>query len=304
MQISDFYHTLIQSNEKQFTYPNMPQRQPSKPKSSRPPTVRHGSSRFIEAMPQRSNSSRTLKSNRTPSVRTNNTVNNAHSANTTTMPSQRPINGMRRQNTLQTRYMEMLLDLDKVPRLHNILAAFFGWLLLAGFVVFPGTFTSVQEELAEDPDSTASTAAARAGLLGQVSNLPLLIVAAVACGLGAVGLVALAVRWRRNYVWLLNRIFLPSATNALAGLISTFITVYTTKDGAWSIMAKVTGAVEAGDLVVSGVLFVVTTVMLRLVKRKHEKEVQRLEKDDEADGFLDKVGKKLNQPAVEPQSVV
>lgn len=210
---------------------------------------------------------------------------------------------MRRQNTLQTRYMEMLLDLDKVPRLHNILASFFGWLLLAGFVVFPGTFTSVQDELSSDPGLAGTAAAA---LLDRVDNLPLLVVAAVACGIGALGLLGLALRWRRNYVWLLNRVFLPAATNALAGLISTLVAVYAQKGGSWSIMAKVTGAVEAGDLAVCGLLFVLTTAMLQWVKRKHGKEIDRLEKGDEEDGggFLGRVGKKLNQPAVEPQSVV
>jgi hypothetical protein len=37
--------------------------------------------------------------------------------------------------------MNMLLSLDTIPRLHNILASFFGWIILAGFTIFPGTFT-------------------------------------------------------------------------------------------------------------------------------------------------------------------
>lgn len=203
--------------------------------------------------------------------------------------------------------MEMLLALDQIPRLHNILAAFFGWFVLAGFVVFPGTFTSLQEELATNPaqSSSSSSPTATALLLHSVQNLPLLIVAAVVCGLGALGLLWLTYRWRSNYVWLLNKIFLPGATNALAGLISTLITVYTQKNGDWSIMAVVTAAVEAGDLVVCGSLFVVSTVMLQWVKRKHGKELERLGKEQGGEeGLLEKAGRKLQEPAVEPQSVV
>lgn len=40
--------------------------------------------------------------------------------------------------SVQTRYMEMLLHLDKIPRLDNILASVFTWILLAGFLVIPG----------------------------------------------------------------------------------------------------------------------------------------------------------------------
>ena len=42
--------------------------------------------------------------------------------------------------------MNMLLALDGIPRLHNLMAAFFTWILLAGFVLLPGTFTSLQRD--------------------------------------------------------------------------------------------------------------------------------------------------------------
>lgn len=199
--------------------------------------------------------------------------------------------------------MEMLLQLDLVPRIHNILSAFFGWLVLAGFVVFPGTFTSI-EKLSTDPDLAAELPTAGA-ILDRAQNLPLLIVAAVACGLGALGLLWLTFRWRNNYIWLLNRIFLPSTTNALAGLISSLITVYTQNNGEWSLMAKVTAAVEAGDLVICGSLFVVSTIMLKWVKRKHRKEIGKYEEQKEDDeGILDKAERVWNEPAAAQQSVI
>ena len=45
---------------------------------------------------------------------------------------------------MDTQYVNMLLALDDIPKLHNMLAKFFNWILLAGFVLFPGTFTSLK----------------------------------------------------------------------------------------------------------------------------------------------------------------
>lgn len=192
--------------------------------------------------------------------------------------------------------MEMLLQLDLVPRTHNILSSFFGWLVLAGFVVFPGTFTSIEKLSTESATANA--------ILDRFQNLPLLIVASVACGLGALGLLWLTFRWRQNYIWLLNRIFLPSTTNAVAGLISTLITVYTQNNGEWSLMARVTGAVEAGDLLICGSLFVISTLMLTWVKRKHRKEIGKYEEQKgEDEGILDMAERKWNEPAAAQQSV-
>ncbi|ROV88044.1 hypothetical protein VMCG_10403 [Cytospora schulzeri] len=257
-----------------------PQRAPSSA-TSKPPQARQASTRSKRPQPKRLTSNRTSIN---PSVR---------AAIGDGVP-QRPTNTFKRLNT---RYMEMLLSLDKVPRIHNILASFFGWLVLAGFVVFPGTFTSIKD-LSEHP----GLAAEASSILDHVQNIPLLIVAAVCCGIGAIGLLWLVFHWRRNYVWLLNRIFLPGATNALAGFISTLVTVYSQNNGDWSVMAKVTGVVEVVDLVVCGVLFVLSTLLLKRIKWKHGKELDKLEHGDE--GFLEKAGRKVQEPAMEPQSVV
>ena len=45
---------------------------------------------------------------------------------------------------MDTQYVNMLLALDDIPSLHNMLAKFFNWILLAGFILFPGTFTSLK----------------------------------------------------------------------------------------------------------------------------------------------------------------
>lgn len=271
---------------------------PQGPPTSRPPPARRApssrvsireddhyppSSTTSRRQPQRNASTAThMSANKRAAssrrVNSHRSHSHHHQDQTPTAPPRRPTYGLRRGTTLQTRYMEMLLDLDKVPRSHNLLAAFFGWLLLAGFVVFPGTFTSIQQ-LATDPSLAAQLPNASA-ILNRIQNLPLVIVAGVVCGIGTAGLLWLAARWRRNTIWLLTRIFLPGASNAVAGLISTFVTVYTQKDGDWSVMARATGAVEAGTLIVCGVAVVLCTVMMQWVKRKHRKAVKMLEKEE------------------------
>jgi hypothetical protein len=110
-----------------------------------------------------------------------------------------------RQNSVQTRYMTMLLALDHIPRLHNIYASFFTWILLAGYVIFPGTFTSLQS-LSDNQQVQSSETAEQ--VLDTVKNVPLLWVAAIASAIGAGGMCWLWWRWRDNFVWLINRIFL------------------------------------------------------------------------------------------------
>ena len=68
---------------------------------------------------------------------------------------------------MDTQYVNMLLALDSIPRLHNMLAGFFTWVLLAGFVLFPGTFTSLQNE------NVVSTGEVGKKVLGAVGHVPL-----------------------------------------------------------------------------------------------------------------------------------
>lgn len=66
----------------------------------------------------------------------------------------------RRQTTARTRYIDMLLGLDQVSPLHNILASLFVWILLAGYIVFPATFTKLQSEKMDNKADTDLKAAA------------------------------------------------------------------------------------------------------------------------------------------------
>lgn len=110
--------------------------------------------------------------------------------------------------------MEMLLHLDQIPKLHNILAAAFGWILLAGFLVIPGTFTTFKKSEAYQNASDSEASQIANSIVDAVDNVPLVYVSAFLSGIGALGCIWLWFRWRRNYVWLVNRIFLCIPSNS------------------------------------------------------------------------------------------
>ncbi|KAF2732086.1 hypothetical protein EJ04DRAFT_343867 [Polyplosphaeria fusca] len=182
----------------------------------------------------------------------------------------------RRRTTAQTRYIDMLLELDTVPKLHNFGASFFTWILLAGYIVFPATFNKLQED--EDLDQAANNALQQHAL-DTVRNVPLLYIAAFACGIGVFGSFFLWWKHRKNYVWVINRVFLPALMNSIAGLISTLVNIYSAQDGQYSVTARVTIIVTAVSSVVAVSLFLLyNSIMLKLVKRKHEKETKEAER--------------------------
>lgn len=215
----------------------------------------------------------------------------------------RPTIPLNRQNSVQTRYMSMLLALDTIPRVHNILISFFTWLLLAGFIIFPGTFTSLSTTLSSDTSSSFTSS-----ILHSVKNIQLLITGGVCSGVGALGMIYLWYRWRTNYVWLLNRIFLPGFLNSLVGLIGTLINVYSQQDGDWSVTARVTAIVTGSIMVVCGVLFGLYNFwILRRVKRTHGREWignGQSEEEEDGEGLKEKIVRKAQEPALEPGSVV
>ena len=119
---------------------------------------------------------------------------------------QRPY--LARVPSVQTRYMEMLLHLDKIPRLHNIMAAAFTWILLAGFLVVPGTYTKIKtSQTFQNADSSSDSGVAH-DIVHSIANIGLLWVSGFLALVGASGCFFLWFRWRQNYVWLINRIFL------------------------------------------------------------------------------------------------
>ena len=173
----------------------------------------------------------------------------------------------------------MLLSIDSIPKIYNLLAAFSTWILLAGYVLLPGTFTSLQKiptptdpsDPHYDPDDHPN--AVEVWILQRVRNTPLLFIAAICTAIGILGMCGLWFRWRRNYVWIINRIFLPGALNSLAGIISTIVNVHTAQRGKYSLTAIVSVTVTAVSAVVNGTLWLVySNWALKRVQEMHAKE--------------------------------
>jgi hypothetical protein len=110
--------------------------------------------------------------------------------------------------SVQTRYMEMLLHLDKIPRLHNIMASAFTWILLAGFLVIPGTYTKIQTSQTFKNADNPNDSGVEHDIVHSIANIGLVWVSGFLALVGTLGCFYLWFRWRQNYVWLINRIFL------------------------------------------------------------------------------------------------
>ncbi|OQU97174.1 hypothetical protein CLAIMM_03150 [Cladophialophora immunda] len=136
----------------------------------------------------------------------------------------------------------MLLELDEIPRRHNFYASLFTWLILAGYIVFPGTFTSLKSS--NSVQEAASKTHAGEIILDTVQNASLLWIAGACCLFGVVGIALLWKRWKRNYIW-------PTLLNAILGLVNSLINVYTAKDGNWSVTATITVTITSGGAVLT-----------------------------------------------------
>lgn len=214
------------------------------------------------------------------------------------MPLERP-GSLKRRPSANTRYMNMLLELDAVPRVHNMLASFFTWILLAGFIIFPGTFTSIQSLNVDDP----SRSDAEKWILGRVKNVPLLVIAGLCCGIGAAGMIWLWYRWHNNFIWLVNRIFLPGCLHGLAGEISTLVNVFSQQGGKFSTTALVTTIVTAACTVVCGALVLFYSMWkLERVKRAHHRTLGTEEQWDgaEDEGMVERTKRRGRELEPEP----
>jgi len=101
-----------------------------------------------------------------------------------------------------SRYMKMLLQLDEIPWWHNVLASLFTWLLLAGYVVLPGAFTSIRNSRVLSEEAGAAGKA----IVNAAQTWPVLLVASMCCAAGASGMCWLWYRWNANYKWVLDKI--------------------------------------------------------------------------------------------------
>ncbi|MCJ1285619.1 hypothetical protein MMC26_004960 [Xylographa opegraphella] len=155
------------------------------------------------------------------------------------------------QPSIHTRYVEMLLDLDKIPRLHNICASFFTWLLLAGYVVFPATFTTVNKD--NKITQAAQTEFERQILTERYD----------------MALVEVEVELRMDDQS-------PGLLNSVAGVISTLVNIYSAQNGDFSVTAKVTVIATGVCAAITALLFLLyNNWALSRVKERHQKEMDR-----------------------------
>lgn len=102
----------------------------------------------------------------------------------------------------EARYNDLIVQSYKVPEGFNLFAVFSLWILLAGFVVFPATFSSLQDS------SSLSSSTPGKVVQHAIRNVPLLVSAIVCFVLGAVGICWLWRKRQREYIWLMDRLFL------------------------------------------------------------------------------------------------
>jgi len=101
-----------------------------------------------------------------------------------------------------TSYMAKAAQATQAPTWDNIRAALFSWLTLAGYVVFPGTFTSLKNS-----ETLASNSSGKV-IQDAVRNVPLLPIAILCCIIGTTGTSWLWWIWRDNAIWLVTHLFL------------------------------------------------------------------------------------------------
>jgi hypothetical protein len=100
---------------------------------------------------------------------------------------------------LSTPRTKTLIELDKIPTRHNLLAIFFSWLLLGGYMVLPGTFASLHNfEVGKDNRISK--------VLRAVNNRPLLIAGGASYFIGVIGMSSLSWIQKKNSDWLLSHI--------------------------------------------------------------------------------------------------
>ncbi|KAL1991417.1 hypothetical protein VTN49DRAFT_5409 [Thermomyces lanuginosus] len=149
-------------------------------------------------------------------------------------------------------------------------------MLLAGYLVIPGTFTSLQKS--DAIKSALNGSGVEEAILHTIQNPPLLAIACSLLSVGVAGMIWLGWQWRHNYIWLLNYLFRPTVLNAAAGFLTSLINIYTAKDGDWSIMAVLTVGTTAASALACLVLMTLFFMKLERVKEEHEEEEMRAQR--------------------------
>jgi pilus assembly protein TadC len=122
-------------------------------------------------------------------------------------------------------------------------------------------------------------------------------------------------RWRANYIWLVNRVFMyvptlpfrsfaaqgmltlpfrPGFLNSLAGVLSTLSSVLGTQHATLSISSKSTIIVTSAIAGVCGILTAFYMfVLIRNIKKQHDREVGKQRAGKHGEGFADLTKRKI-----------
>jgi len=155
--------------------------------------------------------------------------------------------------------------LKDVSIVNNIFALFFTWVVLAGFLVLPATFKTLYKLPINSTEYKE--------VMSVIKHLHLKLAGGFACC--AIGVSGMCILWRRqraNYSWLVSNIFVPGCLNGLAGLISTFVSIYAHNNGTYCTSSIATIAVTGGIAAICGFLAAFYSWWLvRRLKNEHEK---------------------------------
>jgi hypothetical protein len=104
---------------------------------------------------------------------------------------------IRRDSQLHlTEYDSLLLDIDHhIPLSYFVSASLLSWLLLAGYLISPSTYASIQQtEVLKDAGKATKS------VFRVIRNLPLLVIASVGCFIATAGLAFISYEWWCNRV--------------------------------------------------------------------------------------------------------
>lgn len=105
-------------------------------------------------------------------------------------------------NTEPSEYARQIEEQDRVSILASIGVSIFQWLLLAGYLVVPGTFTSLQRS--NTVKQNLGDQGAQGLVLHTIQSPPLVGISCAFFCTGAVGLAVYAWYWRYNFLLLMR----------------------------------------------------------------------------------------------------
>ncbi|KKZ64271.1 hypothetical protein EMCG_09733 [[Emmonsia] crescens] len=126
-------------------------------------------------------------------------------------------------NTSNDGYLKMLLGLNRIPWYHSIAATLFGSVLLAGYGVVPGTFSSLQKAVEKLGAQHATPGAIQNPFLVALSTV---LFVSGASGLLSLGWTWLAIQYGLSINYLYNALR-PVLLHSLVGLAAALANIYT-----------------------------------------------------------------------------